>query len=82
MNDLINDLNTYFDISWSLLLAQAFVLGLFILAARAIVTRGRGLEVPVWLVLAFFIPVIFPSLALIHFRSSRSPKSASGNAAI
>ena len=67
-----------------LFIAQAvnvlIVLGLFTFAARAILKRGRGWEVPLWLLLAFFIPVIFPVLALIHFRKSRfdSAPSPSG----
>ena len=69
-----------FQIRWSTFLAQLapvlVVLGLFALAARSILIRGKGWEVPVWLILAFFIPVIFPIIALIHFRQSKFPAAS------
>ena len=43
----------------------------FILAVRAILVRGKGLEIPVWIFFCFIIPVIFPIIALIHFRKSK-----------
>ena len=61
--------------NWPFFLAQLanvlIVLGLSVFAARSILLRGRGREVPLWLLLAFFIPVVFPILAMIHFRKSR-----------
>ena len=64
-----------FGLNWHMFIAQlinvAILLGLFILAARVILKRGSGWEVPVWLVLSFFIPLVFPILALIHFRKPR-----------
>ena len=81
MNDLVNELTTQFGITWPLFLAQVLnavlVFGLFVLAARVILTRGRGWDVPIWLVLAFFIPVVFPIIAMIHFRKSKAAISAS-----
>lgn len=69
-----------FQISWPFFAAQlvnvVVVLGLFALAARSILIRGKGWEVPVWLILAFFIPVIFPIIALIHFRQSKFPATS------
>ncbi|MBX3740049.1 MAG: hypothetical protein KF712_03585 [Akkermansiaceae bacterium] len=47
------------------------MLVLFALAAHAILKRGKGWEVPVWLLLSFFIPFVFPVIALIHFRKSK-----------
>ena len=64
-----------FSANWYLLLAQVInfiiILGLFILAARLILIRGKGWEVPIWLILAFFIPVICPIIAIINFRKSK-----------
>lgn len=75
MNDTLTEITQQFGISWPLLVAQVvnflILAGLFALAARAILTRGRGWEVPVWLVLSFFIPIVFPIIALIHFRHSK-----------
>ncbi|NWK57657.1 hypothetical protein HW115_18715 [Verrucomicrobiaceae bacterium N1E253] len=72
---MISTITQEFGIQWPLLVAQIInaliVFGLFALAARVILLRGRGWEVPVWLVLSFIIPVIFPVLALIHFRKSK-----------
>ncbi len=57
------------------LVAQAvnflIVFLLFALAANAILKRGKGWEIPVWLVLSLLMPVIFPVIALIHFRKSK-----------
>ena len=63
------------NIDWSFFVVQALnivvVFGLFALAARAILLRGKGWEVPLWLILSFFIPVVFPILAMITFRKSK-----------
>ena len=73
----LTEIQDSFQISWPFFVAQlvnvVVVLGLFALAARSILIRGKGWEVPVWLILAFFIPVIFPIIALIHFRQSKFP---------
>lgn len=73
---IIAQITEEFGINWQFFVAQlvnlAIFLGLFMLAARVILKRGEGWEVPVWLVLAFFIPIIFPILALIHFRKPRA----------
>ena len=77
----IEEIQGTFQLNWPYLIAQlvplVMVAGLFILAARSILARGRGWEVPVWLLLAFFIPVVFPILALIHFRKSKFSSEAS-----
>lgn len=71
-----------FGISWPLFIAQlvniVVFLWLFIWAARWILKEGRGWEVPVWLLLAFFIPVILPILAIIHFRGRHMRVASSG----
>jgi hypothetical protein len=75
MADVTTEITKQFGINWPHFIAQLlpvlFVAGLFCLAARSILIRGRGWEVPVWLLLAFFIPVVFPIIAMIHFRRSR-----------
>ena len=72
---MISNITQNFGIDWHMLVAQSInaliVIGLFALAARVILIRGKGWEVPVWLVLSFIIPVIFPIIALIHFRQSK-----------
>ncbi len=72
MNDIIAAVTEEFSANWPFFVAQVLnflvVVGLFALAARVILKRGRGWEVPVWLVLSFVIPVIVPIIALIHFR--------------
>jgi hypothetical protein len=74
-----------FHVHWPVFFAQlapwVIMAGLFALAARSILLRGRGWEVPVWLLLTFFIPVIFPILAMIHFRNSKFSQSASTRSA-
>ena len=71
----LSEITESFGINWPFFLAQllpiAVVFGLFVLAARAILMRGRGWEVPVWLLLSLFIPVIFPICALVYFRKSK-----------
>ena len=75
MSDVKSEITEQFGINWPHFFAQLLpfllVAGLFSLAARSILIRGRGWEVPVWLLLAFFIPVVFPIIAMIHFRKSR-----------
>jgi len=75
MNDITTEITKQFGINWPFFIAQLLnfliVVGLFALAARSILSRGRGWEVPVWLLLAFCIPVVFPIIALIHFRKSK-----------
>lgn len=82
---VIAEVQESFQIYWPFFVAQIvnflIVAGLFALAARSILIRGKGWEVPVWLILAFIIPVIFPIIALIHFRHSKfqSGTAASAN---
>ena len=61
-----------FSIQWPFFAAQLVnllvVLGLFFLAARIILKRGSGLEVPIWLFISFVIPVVMPIIALFYFR--------------
>jgi hypothetical protein len=71
INDTTSEIARTFDLSWPLIIAQLIPIILFVLAARSILSRGRGWEVPVWLLLAFFIPVIFPIIALVQFRRSK-----------
>ncbi len=75
MSDVATEITSTFKVNWALFAAQLapvlLAFGLFVLAARSILMRGKGWEVPVWLLLAFFIPVVFPILALIHFRKSK-----------
>ncbi len=58
--------------SWPLFVSQliniGIVVALFVWAARWILRKGRGWEVPVWLLLALVIPVVFPIAAIIFFR--------------
>jgi hypothetical protein len=82
LNDTTSEIARTFDLSWPLLIAQLIPVILFILAARSILSRGRGWEVPVWLLLAFFIPVIFPIIALVHFRRSKFVPEATPTKAI
>ena len=74
----ITEVSESFPFHWPFFIAQLvnflLIAGLFVLAARAILKRGKGWEVPVWLVLSFFMPVVFPIIALIHFRK---PKKSS-----
>ena len=76
MLSTIAQLTEEFGLNWQIFVAQlvniTILLGLFILAARVILKRGSGWEIPVWLVLSFFIPLVFPILALIHFRKPRA----------
>ena len=76
MNDLKSEITQQFGINWTFFVAQVvsvmIVVGLFVLAARAILSRARGWEVPVWLLLSFFIPIVLPIIALIHFRESKA----------
>lgn len=75
MNALLASTTQEFGISWPLLVFQLLnisaLVALFVMAARAILKRGQGWEVPVWLLLSFCIPIVFPILALIHFRKSK-----------
>ena len=75
MADVTTEITKQFGINWPHFFAQLLpvllVAVLFCLAARSILLRGRGWEVPVWLLLAFFIPVVFPIIAMTHFRRSR-----------
>ena len=78
----VSEINETFHLNWTFFIAQLvnalIVVGLFALAARAILIRGKGWEVPVWIVLSLFIPVIMPIIALIHFRKSKeTPKLSS-----
>jgi hypothetical protein len=64
--------------NWAFFVAQLLnfaiivaALVLFVRAAQAILSRGQGLEVPVWLFLSFLIPVVFPILALKYFRAAK-----------
>ncbi len=69
------EITQHLGVHWPFFLAQAvnslIIIGPFVLAARAILSKGRGWEVPVWLILSFCIPIVFPVLALIHFRKSK-----------
>ena len=69
-----NEIATDFQVNWLSFAAQLvpflLMIALFAVAARSILMRGKGWEVPVWLLLAFFIPIVFPVLAIIHFRKS------------
>ena len=80
----VTSIHESFQASWPFFVAQLvnflIIAGLFVLAARSILMRGRGWEVPVWLILAFIIPVIFPIIALIHFRQSKFQPPATTNA--
>lgn len=75
MSDVANEIISTFKVDWAFFAMQLapvlMVFGLFVLAGRSILIRGKGWEVPVWLLLAFFLPVVFPILALIHFRKSK-----------
>lgn len=75
--DILLEMKENFGPNWTYLLAQLapFLIAglLFVLASNAILRRGRGWEVPVWLLLSLFVPVIFPILAMIHFRKRKSP---------
>ena len=72
----LNEITKTFGINWPYFLVQLFpfviAFSLFVLAARAILLRGRGWEVPVWLLLSLFIPVIFPICAMVYFRKSKA----------
>ena len=70
-NSIVTDFQVNGPLFAASLINLALILGLFVLAARSILLRGKGWEVPVWLLLSFFIPIIFPILALIHFRKSK-----------
>jgi 4-amino-4-deoxy-L-arabinose transferase-like glycosyltransferase len=78
---IITEIKDSFGMNWTFFIAQLLnfliVVGLFALAARSILSRARGWEVPVWLLLAFVIPVVFPIIALIHFRKSKFVPQAS-----
>lgn len=71
----MEDLVEIFSLKSSIFAAQLVnllvLILLFFLAARAIVRYGKGKEVPIWLVLSFFVPVVVPIIALLCFRSSR-----------
>ena len=75
MSDVANEIISTFNVDWTVFAVQLvpmlLAFGLFVLAARSILIRGKGWEVPVWLLLAFILPVVFPILALIHFRKSK-----------
>lgn len=80
----MNEITSEFGINASFFVAQVvnalIIIGSFALAAKAILTRGKGWEVPVWLILSFLIPVIFPIIALIHFRKSKPARTESAEA--
>jgi uncharacterized membrane protein YhaH (DUF805 family) len=41
-------------------------------AVRVTLSRGHGAEVPLWLLVEFFIPVLGPILALVYFSRQRA----------
>lgn len=63
------------SIHWPILIVQIVnllvVIGLYLLSAKSILAKGKGWEVPAWLVLCFCVPVVLPVIALIHFRTTR-----------
>lgn len=85
ITSVTNEIQESSRIGWPFLVAQIgnflIVVGLFALAARSILIRGKGWEVPVWLILALTIPVIFPIIALIHFRRSKFQSASAASAA-
>ena len=78
MNTLstVTTLTEEFGYSWYMIAAQLVnllvIIVPFILATIAILKKGSGLEKPTWIFLCFVVPIIFPIIALIHFRKSKA----------
>ena len=80
--DMLTEIQSTFRPNWAMVISQLlgflFVAGLFSWAASLILSRESGLKMLVWLLLAVCIPVVFPIIAIIHFRRSANQPELSG----
>jgi len=68
---MFEEITRNIPLNWPFFVAQLLnwmiVVGLYLFSARLIFRRGKGLEVPIWLLVTLVVPIIMPLMELFYF---------------